>query len=189
MNDDRGMMKGEAGDWERYRDYLHLLARLLLDRRLCSKVDLSGVVQQTMLEASQADPRHRATDPAQQVAWLRRILANNLADEIRKWNASKRGGAREVSLEAALQQSSLRLTEWLADDASSPSERVERQERFQQLGAALERLPSDQREAVRMRYFQGQALADIASELERSETAIAGLLKRGLQNLRRELGG
>jgi hypothetical protein len=39
---------------ERFRPYLHVLARTQVDRRLHDRIDLSGVVQQTLLEALQA---------------------------------------------------------------------------------------------------------------------------------------
>ena len=69
---------------ERYREFFSLLARLQLDPRLQGKVDLSGVVQQTLLEAHQAFDQLRAWDESQQAAWLRKALAHNLTDEVRK---------------------------------------------------------------------------------------------------------
>src|SRR5437867_3100273 len=113
---------------ERFRHYLGLLARVQLDPRLQAKVDLSGVVQQTLLEASQAWRQVDGQEMEHQVAWLRRILANNLADEIRKWQTGKRELARERSLEDALQNSSARLAAWIAADQSSPSVQMQRQE-------------------------------------------------------------
>ncbi len=98
--------KGQERNLEDYREYLKLLAELQLDRVLQGKIDLSGVVQQTMLEAHQALPRSEVRDADQLAAWLRRILANNLTDEIRKLKTGKRNLSRERSLDVALDQSS-----------------------------------------------------------------------------------
>ena len=175
--------KGEDRNLEDYRDYLRLLAQLQVDRALQGKIDLSGVVQQTMLEAYQALPECELQNADRLAAWLRRILANNLADEIRKLRTRKRDVSRERSLDAALEQSSNQLQAWLAADQSSPSEHARRQEQALLLSAALVKLPEEQREALMLRHFQGQSLAQIAEHLGRSHGAVAGLLKRGLQQL------
>src|SRR3954452_19717350 len=118
---------------ERYRGYLQLLARLQLDPRLRGKIDLSGVVQQTLLEAHLA--AWQADVPP--LAWLRRILANNLGDEIRKLTTARRAVSREQSREAALEASSARLDEWLAAQQPSPSAQLQREEEALRLAKAL----------------------------------------------------
>lgn len=172
---------------ERWRDYLLLLARVQVDPRLGARLDLSGVVQQTLLEAFQKQPRFTPENAAQQAAWLRQILAHNLADELRKLHAAKRDLARERSLEAALDASSARLDAWLAADQSSPSRRAERNEQAVGLAAALARLPEAQREALVLQHWHGWSLAQIGEHLGRSKAAVAGLIKRGLQQLRNQL--
>lgn len=178
---------GRPTNLEDYREYLRLLAQLQIDQRLQGKIDLSGVVQQTMLEAHQALPKCGPHGTDHMAAWLRRILANNLADEIRKLRTAKRNVRQERSLEAAIEHSSLRLEAWLAADQSSPSVRTQRQEQAIRLSAALAELPDAQREAVVMRHLRGSSLAEIAEHLGRSHAAVAGLLKRGLEHLRSEL--
>jgi RNA polymerase sigma-70 factor (ECF subfamily) len=104
------MTEGETGDWtlERYRAYLRLLARMLLDPRLQSKLDPSDVVQQTLLQAHQARNDFRGRSEAELAAWLRQILARNLAHAVRDLGRAKRDIGRERSLEAALDASSAR---------------------------------------------------------------------------------
>jgi RNA polymerase sigma-70 factor (ECF subfamily) len=173
-----------AGRLERFRAYLQLLARLHLDPRLKGKVDLSGVVQQTLWEAQQTLGSLPSPDDAQLAAQLRRVLANNLADEVRKCYAGKRDVERERSLDAALEASSARLEAFLAADQSSPEQRAGRNEELLRLAAALERLPEVQRQAVELHYLRGWRLEEIADHLGRGKSAVAGLLHRGLDKLR-----
>ncbi len=180
-------MSSQNRNLEDYREYLRLLAQIQMDPLLQGKIDLSGVVQQTMLEADQALPQYEVRAGGHLGAWLRRILANNMTDEIRKLRTGKRDVSRERSLEAAFEQSSARLQSWLATDQPSPSGHALREEQAIRLSDALAKLPEAQREALVLRHFQDWSLAQIAEHLRRSHAAVAGLLKRGLQQLRNRL--
>lgn len=171
--------------WERYRSYLRLLADLQIDSRLLGKVDLSGVVQQTIIEAH--DARNVPEESAARLAWLRRVLANNLTDEIRKVTRDRRDAEREVSLDAAIEQSSCRLMVWIAANQSTPSHVLEQSEQAVELAQALDRLPEAQRQALVLQHWQGWTLQQIAEHLGKTRVAVAGLLKRGLKQLREEL--
>jgi RNA polymerase sigma-70 factor (ECF subfamily) len=92
---------------------------------------------------------------------------------------AKRAAGREVALDAEQLAAQLR--------ASSPSQRVLVGESAARLAAALAELPDDQREAVRLRYLEGRSLAEIAERTSRSVVAAAGLVKRGLIQLRKAM--
>jgi RNA polymerase sigma-70 factor, ECF subfamily len=174
-------------DLDRFREYLRLLARLQLDLRLQGKVDLSGLVQQTLLEAHQASDQLRELNDAQKAAWLRTALAHNLADEVRRLSRAMRDVTLERSLEAALEESSARLEHWLATEQSGPSEQAMRNESLVRLANALAQLPMDQRIAVELHHLQGRPLAEIAEQLQRSRGAVGALLLRAMKKLRQLL--
>jgi RNA polymerase sigma-70 factor (ECF subfamily) len=172
---------------EHYREYLRVLARLQLDARLQAKLDPSDLVQQTLLKAHEKRDQFRGTTEGEFTAWLRQILADQLAKGLRRYAT----GARDVGLEQSLQQSlsasSARLEAWLVDQAPQPSGQAAHNEELLRLSAALAQLPEDQRRAVELKHLKGLPASEVAAAMGKSTRAVAGLLLRGLKRLRQLL--
>jgi RNA polymerase sigma-70 factor (ECF subfamily) len=180
----------DMGGWaiERYRDYLRLLAMQQLDRRLHSKLDPSDVVQQTLLQAHRTMSQFRGQTNSELTAWLRAILANELAGAIRKFvTREKHNVGLERSLEARLDESSSRLASLLAADQPSPSQQAMKHEQLLGLSGALAGLPDDQRTALELKYLHGCSVAAVAEQMERSRASVTGLLRRGLKKIREQM--
>ena len=174
----------ELPELNRFRGYLQVLAQIELSPRLRAKVDASDIVQQSLLEAHQGLAAFRGRSEAELAAWLRMILARNLLNTVRDYGAAKRDVRRELPLAQRVEQSSVRLDQFLAAQQTSPSQNLLRSERAEKLATALADLPEDQRQAVILKHFHDWSLADIAIEMDRTTMAVAGLLKRGLKKLR-----
>ncbi len=168
---------------ERFRSYLYLLARASLDPRHQQKIDASDLVQQTLMDAHANQNQFRGTEDAQLAAWLKQILAHNLADALRHHGRAKRDVSRQRALDVAIEDSFCRAENWLEASQTSPSQHIAKKEQFVQLADAISKLPSAQREAVILHHLQGLKLAEVAEQIERSEAAVAGLLYRGLKRL------
>ena len=169
---------------DRYRSYLHVLARAQLHPMVRERLDASDIVQQTLLEAHRDRGHFQGETAAQLAGWLRRILAHNVANALRDMRRAKRDVARERPLEPALERSGLDVASWLAADQASPSEILQDHERLLRLADGLTTLPDAQCQAVVLRYWQSCSLAEIADRMGKSPAAVAGLLHRGLKSLR-----
>jgi RNA polymerase sigma-70 factor (ECF subfamily) len=174
---------------EAQRTALHRLAEGRLGERIEVRVDASDIIQQTFLEAHRSFPQFAGQNARELMAWLQAILDHKVAGAVRDHTILlKRDVRREQSLDDS-QGGKGPLKQQLDAGLSSPSEKAIREEEGRRLAEALETLPADQREAVRLRHLEGWALADIAGHLGRSPAATAGLIKRGMQALRRQLHG
>ena len=172
---------------ERFRSYLWLLARVQLAGRLRAKVDPSDLVQQTFLAAHRARGQFRGKTDAERAAWLRQILAHNLAHTLRDLHREKRDVSKERSLANSVEDSSARLELWLPAQDTLPIQNADRQERMLLVAEAIEQLPPNQQDAVILRYWQELKIEEIAEQLDCTPGSVAGLLQRGLKSLRKHL--
>jgi RNA polymerase sigma-70 factor (ECF subfamily) len=174
---------------EFYRDYLALLARLQIGRRLQGKVDASDLVQETFLKAHRDFAQFRGTREAEWVSWLRQILAFNLAHLVRRYCGTQRRDVRlERELVHELNESSRVLDEGLVARQSSPSQRAARREQAVLLAGALGQLPEDYREVIILSHLEGLSFPEVARRMGRSVDSVKNLWARALARLRRALG-
>ena len=157
-------------------------------RDLPARVSAADLVQQTLLEAHQNLHKFRGHTKGEMIKWLDRMLSNNIADTFRWLRRQKRDISREKSFADQATSSYQNEGEWLTARDSTPSHYASNSEQAEQLEAAIELLPPEQREAVVMHHLQGQPLSHVAQNLGRSRAAVAGLVFRGLRSLRKHLG-
>ena len=172
---------------EQYRGYLLMLAHRYLSDRWRRRIDPADVVQLTYLEAKRDLPAFRGSTPAEFAGWLRGMLKNNVATAVtRHITTQKRSVRREVDASPAPGQGSHPggWIQQLPGSKTSPSGVVIRSEAVVALLEALHQIPETQAEAIRLRYMEGLSLSEIVERMGKSDTAVAGLLKRGLQKLR-----
>jgi len=176
---------GERTRWLLEHEHrLRVLARLEIARRFGGKFDPSDVVQQTLMEAWQGWERMQARDEPQRIAWLRQILAHQLARFVRHHEGTQmRDIARERSIELSIDQSARRLDAFLIAQDPSPSQVVAAQEQLERLAEVLERLPDDYRQVILLRNLQELSHQEVAERMGRSEAAVRMLWLRALAAL------
>lgn len=173
-----------------YRNYLGLLARVGVGRRLRGKADEADAVQDALLAAGRDFPAFRGATEPELTAWLRRILSRAVANLARRYaGTGKRDVGLERSLAADLDRSSQALDLGLAARQSSPSQRAARREQAVLLADALAALPPDHREVVVLRNLEDLPFPAVAARMGRSEDAVKKLWARALKGLRRVLTG
>src|SRR5262245_12105550 len=171
---------------EACRAYLLLIAQQEIAPELRAKGGASDLVQETFLEAQRDFAGFQGTTKKELLAWLRRLLLNNLANFVRHHRqTAKRRLGREVALQA--DDSSGGLAGGLSAGLVSPSGRAMAEEQTRAVQQAVERLPDDYRRVILLRYREERSFEEIGRILGRSTNAARRLWLRALERLEQEL--
>ncbi len=168
---------------DRFRGFLEVLSARQMDVRLGGRIDPCDVVHETYVAALRSFHQFQGQRQGEFLAWLRTVHDHVVQNLARRHIVAKK---RSVKSESPSANSHLQQLAVILD--STPSGKMMRGELIMKLVLALDTLPEDQREAVRLRYCESLPLEQIAQQMERSTQSIAGLLKRGLQALRARMG-
>jgi RNA polymerase sigma-70 factor (ECF subfamily) len=175
---------GEA--LEACRGYLFTVAQRELDPQLRAKGSASDLVQQTFLEAQRDFAGFQGETEAELLAWLRRLLLNNLANFARDYReTAKRQVGREVRLPDA--DSAHSGYGGLPTSSPSPSKQAMLHERSAGVLEALEKLPPDYRQVVWLRYHDERSFEEIGQVMGRSANAVRKLWLRAVERLKQDL--
>lgn len=168
---------------ELYRNYLRLVARALISTALRVKLDPSDLVQETFLKAHREFGQFAGRSEPELVGWLRKILVNSLANEVKHHRRQARDHRRQESLEVLLDRSGQTIQQALATSLGSPSEQAARREQAVLLADALNELPADYREVFIRRTLEHIPFEAIAADMGRSAGAVRMLWTRAVKRL------
>lgn len=180
------LQRAREGDQAALGELLNAQNRLLqqmaqqeVNGRLQARLSAADIVQQTCLSAIRNFNDFQGEDEPQFAAWLKEVHERNVRDVVRRHVTAKK---RAISAQQPTDEKTLQ-----ADSLHTPSRKAMLDESTTQLLRALESLPEMQAEAVRLRHLEQLSLAEIADRMDRSDVAVASLLKRGLAALRERL--
>lgn len=171
---------------ERYQERLLHIVAAHLDHRLAARIDPADVVQETLAEAARRLPEYAHEPHVPFYAWLRRIAHDRLIDLRRRHYAKKRNVRREqLGPWVPSGNTEQSHPDPLTAPGSSPSEHVRKEEARACVRAILDRLSTNDREVLVMRYDEQLSIRDIAYVLGVSEEACKKRHFRAIHHFRK----
>lgn len=183
--------RGDQQAWgmllSQHEGRLRSMIALRLDRRLQSREAVSDVIQESYLEAAAHLDRYRDRPEASFYLWLRGIVGNKMLEAHRRHLQAECRDARREARAAAPETTCAALADFLVGRDETPSQIVRKQERREQLEAALAELPPVDREVLAMRHFEQLSNAEVAEVLGIETAAASKRYLRALKRLRKLL--
>jgi RNA polymerase sigma-70 factor (ECF subfamily) len=153
---------------------------------LAKKVEPDDILQDACMEAIRSLDK-APLDTWDPLHWLFQICERKIIDAHRRhFESQKRNAAREASIPDGSEEAG-GLANLLAASMTTPSAAFSRDQRQLRVLAAIDTLPEDQREALRLRYLVGLPSKEIAQKLGKTDGAVRVMLSRSLGKLQEML--
>lgn len=171
------------------RSYLGFAARAQVESWLRVKVDASDLVQQTMLEAHRDFEKFQGSTEQEWLGWLRRILAHNVSDFIRRYKGTAK---RRIQKEVPFRDPNVSgpapgAPEPAANDRT-PSQEMALLDDSLRVTQALNSLTPDYQEVIVLRNLERLSFNEVAERMDRSRPAVQMLWMRAIKKLQETLG-
>ena len=159
-----------------------------LDRRLASRVDASDIVQETLADAARRMDTLSEGPSAAVFRLAPPSCGRAMIDAQRRHIGSQRRSVtREERMPEPCEESAVEIVRRMLASDTSPSNRLVRQERDDQVMAALASLSPRDREVLVMRHLEDLSPPEIAEALGVTEMAVKLRLLRALIRIRDRL--
>jgi RNA polymerase sigma-70 factor (ECF subfamily) len=168
---------------EAYRADLAGIAEPHLDAQMRLKVEVSDVVQESLLEAHRDFASFRGNTQEEFSAWLKRILRSNLLNHFRAW---RRTQSRQIDRQLDFEAAGLRESRLIDDGGATASAVLSRREQQEKLARAVAALSEDYRQVIQLRHYEGLGFEEIGRRIGRSSDAARMLWYRAFDRLSRE---
>lgn len=183
--DGSGPLEPLETQFQRYRDRLHAMIAMRIDRRIRHRVDPSDILQEAFLDANKRVSEYHASGQRSPYLWLRYLTFQRLLVTHRQHLQVKcRDAAREIPLEQfSPSVSGEGLLELLIQSGKTPSAIVAQAEETERLRQTLDSMEVADREILALRHFEQVSNAEAAQILGITPDAAKQRFHRALKRL------
>lgn len=158
--------------------------RAFVRRQVADLSEVEDIVQDTFVELVSA---YRLMEPIEHVAaWLVRVARNRIIDRFRKQSRKTSLDETRFASNSSSESTSI-LDEWLAPDSGGAEANYVREVLAEELAAALDELPAEQRAVFVAHELDGRSFKDIAAETGVGVNTLLGRKYAAVRHLRRRL--
>lgn len=165
------------------QSYLALMASKNNVQHLQAKFGHSDIVQQSLAQVVHGFDQFRGASSKEFYGWLNQIVAN----EAKRLQRDHHRQKRDVARERRLDQSGSFAALVPPDGQLTPRSKALAAEEMQQLTEALERLPEDYAQVVKLRSLESLPFQEVAKRMDRTVDSVRKIWYRAIVKLQQEV--